>query len=456
MKHRIYGQEQPCFSVGLFKIRLPFVHYKWEWAEAIQGILMCSTCLGAIPILVDILGVPFEIAWSMVIINGLLYNLHCLLGDPVVPGWITPAIPLIITFLENYSFGIERIQALIAIQILTGVIFLVMGITGLAGKLIRIIPNSIKAGILLGAGIAAILGEFKIGGRFELYPISIAIGGSLSYFVLFSNGFISLKKKNKICRIIGKYGMVSAIIVAVIIGPLVGEIPIPKIYIGEIIKIPDFIDLAKNVSPFGIGFPSISMFISVISMSLIVYIIAFGDFITGEALIGEASELREDEKIDFNSNRSNLISGIRNIIMGLIAPYIQLCGPLAASVTAAIAQRYKDGREEMDSIFSGSGTYRWMTFIGVSLVPVVSLFQPVLPVALSLMLLVQGFICTKLAMIICKNDTERGIAGVMGSILAVKGATFGLIVGIILYLLLRDFTSEKFILKPYDFEKIDA
>lgn len=443
MKRREYGQEQPYFPLGPFKVRLPFIHYKWEWPEALQALLMCSTCLGAIPVLTEVLGVPFEIAWSMVIINGFLYSLHCLLGDPVVPGWVTPAVPLVISFLGNYAIGVERIQALIAMQLILGVIFLIMGITGLAGKLMGIIPNSIKAGILLGAGVAAVFGEFKMGGRFGIYPISIVIGGVLAYLILFSEGFAALKKKNKFCAAVGKYGMVSAIIVAVIVGPLVAEIPMPQIEIGTFIKLPDFAGLIKTVSPFGVGFPAVSLFISAIPMAIIAYIIAFGDFITTEALIGEADEIRQDEKIDFNSNRSNLISGIRNIIMALIAPYTQLCGPLWAAVTAAISQRYKEGREQMDSIFSGAGTFRWMTFVGVSLVPIVSLLEPVLPIALSLTMLVQGYICTRLAMVICKNDTDRGIAGVMGAVLAAKGAAWGLGVGILLHLVLRDFTAKK-------------
>ncbi|MGL4912731.1 MAG: hypothetical protein ACRC3Y_09930 [Romboutsia sp.] len=443
MKHRSYGEEQSHIKLGLFKLRLPFIHYRWAWPEALQSLLMCSVCLGAIPVLTEVLGIPFDIAWSMVIINGFLYSLHCLLGDPVVPGWITPAIPLVTSFLYKYTLGPERIQALIAIQILVGIIFIIMGTTGLAGKLIKIVPNSIKAGILLGAGIAAVFGEFQVGGRFGLYPISIFVGGILSYLILFSEGFAVLKKKNQLCATIGKYGMVSAIIVAVIIGPIVGEIPLPELEVGTFIKIPDFKGLVEIVSPLGIGFPSVDLFIGAVPMAIIVYIIAFGDFITGEALIAEGSKARKDEKIDFNSNRSNIISGVRNIIMALIAPYIQLCGPLAAAITAAISQRYKEGREQMDSIFSATGTFRWISFAGVSIIPVVSLFQPVLPIALSLTMLVQGYICTRLAMSICKDDTERGIAGVMGAVLAAKGATWGLGLGIVLHLVLCDFTKKK-------------
>ena len=118
-RYRKYGEEQPYWKAGIFKIRLPFVHYKWSVPEMVQAVFMCATCLGAIPVLQSVLGVEYGVALSMVIINGFFYNLHVLLGDPVVPGWITPAIPIITAFLEGgYEMGPERTQALIAMQLI--------------------------------------------------------------------------------------------------------------------------------------------------------------------------------------------------------------------------------------------------------------------------------------------------------------------------------------------------
>ena len=97
----------------------------------------------------------------------------------------------------------------------------------------------------------------------------------------------------------------------------------------------------------------------------------------------------------------------------------------------------------MDSVYSGVGTFRLMTFISVAIVPIVSLLQPTLPVALSLTLLVQGYVCTRLAISICEKRIDMGIAGVMASIIAIKGAAWGLGVGIILViLLLGNFSSS--------------
>ena len=108
----------------------------------VQAVFMCATCLGAIPVLQEVLGVSYGVALSMVIINGFFYNLHVLLGDPVVPGWITPAIPIITAFLtDGYEMGPERTQALIAMQLILGLIFLVFGITGIGGKMVHLVPT---------------------------------------------------------------------------------------------------------------------------------------------------------------------------------------------------------------------------------------------------------------------------------------------------------------------------
>ena len=87
---------------GPFQVRLPFIHYKIESVEFIQGLILGVTALSAVPYLEQYLGLPYELAWSCVILETMLYLLHSLLGDPVVPGWITPTLPLTIVFLEGF------------------------------------------------------------------------------------------------------------------------------------------------------------------------------------------------------------------------------------------------------------------------------------------------------------------------------------------------------------------
>ena len=118
---------------------------------------------------------------------------------------------------------------------------------------------------------------------------------------------------------VGNFGMLPAVIVAVIVGLSPVSFRHRESGSGSIIKIPDFAIIWNTLSPFAIGFPSIGKIISVIPTAIAVYIIAFGDFVSSEQLIRSAEEVRTDEHIDFNANRSNIISAIRNIIQALSA-----------------------------------------------------------------------------------------------------------------------------------------
>lgn len=91
----------------------------------------------------------------------------------------------------------------------------------------------------------------------------------------------------------------------------------------------------------------------------------------------------------------------------------------------------------MESIYSGAGTF-WITgFLALFVLPLVSFFQPVLPIALSLTLVLTGYICLMVGFEQLENNTERGIAGTMGVVLAVYGAGWGLATGAVLYILVE-------------------
>src|SRR5690606_26247936 len=132
---------------------------------------------------------PYEAALAFTFIAGIGYLLPALLGVPLVPGWITPAIPVVILFLSAFEPGPEAIKAMFALQILVTLIFLILGLTGWGAKLVKVIPNSLKAGIIIGAGIAAMMGELKAGGRVDNTPISLIVGSVLSAYILFSMSF---------------------------------------------------------------------------------------------------------------------------------------------------------------------------------------------------------------------------------------------------------------------------
>ncbi|SMC37952.1 hypothetical protein [Papillibacter cinnamivorans] len=432
---RAYGAEQPYIPLGIFKVRFPFIHYRLEWPEVIQGLFCTAISAAAYVYHMENLGISFELAFLLTVINELLYFIHVTMGDPVCPGWITPAIPLTLSYLSAYAVGPERIQALAAVQIMTALFFFFFGITGLAKKIIGIVPKSMQAGILLGAGFSAVNSVIKANGRVVGMEISFWVGAVISLIVLYSVHYNKFRTKNKLLDLLGKAGIVPGMIAALIVGVVIGEIPMPTIQWGIFHNF-DFAGILSQTSVFGIGWPSISLFLNCIPLVISIYIIAFGDFITSEALIRDADKVRDDEIIDFNPSRSNILSGIRNLIEGIFCPHVTLAGPLWGAGTIAVAERYKRGRAGMDSIFSGMGTLKFAMIVGIFITPLMSIFTPVAPVLVSLTLFVQGFASGYLAMEMLKTREERGCACIMGVATGFVSAATGLLVGLILHVLI--------------------
>jgi hypothetical protein len=418
------------------RIMLPFIHYKLELPELLQGVLMIAVGLSAVPILEESLGFSYEAALTAVAIAEALGLLHVLLADPVVPGWIASALSLVLVYLGGYSAGIDSIHALIALQLTVSALFLVLGITGLAHKLIALIPPSLKSGILFGAAIAALARVFGKGGYFSQYPISIAAGTVSALFVLFSVSFKKMKDKRRLFREIGKYGMLPSLVIAMIAGFTSGEIALPALKWGLIPF--RFREVYKTASVFAVGFPSLSEILKAVPTAVAVYIIAFGEIITAESVLTDCRDARPDEPLEFNANRTNIITGIRNLILALFSPFTPLAGPLWAAVTVSIGERYKEGRETMKSFFGGAGAFKLSTAVCVLLMPAASLLEPVLPLALAITLVIQGFACSYIAVEQVKDDrTAAGTAGITGAMVYLASLNWALIAGIVSYFLLE-------------------
>jgi hypothetical protein len=434
---RAHGEEQPFWPLGPFKVRLPFIHYRWELPEMIQGFFMFVVGLAMIPLLETYLGMPYEAALAFTFVAGLCYLLPALLGVPLVPGWITPAIPVVLLYLKGFEPGPEAIKAMFALQIEVTLIFLFLGITRLGSKLVEVIPNSLKSGVIIGAGIAALMGELKFGGRVDTTPISIIIGSLVSAYVLFSLSFKNVIQNNKFAKQIANFGLVSGMIIAIIIGWAVGEYPLPDIKIG--ITQPDF-QLMWNYLIFSTGLPSWDVFLLAIPTALIAYVIAFGDIIVGFTLVKRVDHIRSDEKIEESVDRVHLVTAIRNALHSLFAPWPGLAGPLWTAAHATLAERYAMGRKSMDSIYSGGGTFWISGMIALFMLPLVTFFKPVLPIALSLTLILTAYICILVGMEQLKNSTERGVSGIVAITLSMpdpKSTIYAIVIGLVLYFLLE-------------------
>ncbi|MBV7303025.1 hypothetical protein [Corynebacterium sp. TAE3-ERU2] len=437
------GIESPHWKAGPFQIRLPFVHYRIEWPDYAQGLFMCVVDLGAIPLMTQALGMPFEVALAVVMLNGLFYLLHHMLGDPVVPGWITPAIPLLILYVEQFEEGPERIWALIAFQFTLGMFAIILGVTGLASRVVKVVPSGLRAGIVLGAGIAAIISVFKEGGRFHAFPITITIAALIAFYLMYSRSFAELRKKAVGWRFLASLGILPSIFAAVLVAPLVGESEWPEIEWG--FSSPDFGTLWSDYTIFGLGFPPLMVFITAIPTVLAAYIVVFGDVLQAEAVLKEADHVRTDEAVVYNPNRAHLLFGGRNAVMSVIGPDVAMCGPLWAAMHVVIVERYKQGKRAMRSIYGGAGSFRWGTNTGLLLMPIVTFVEPILAVGLALTLIIQGFVSVRVGIMEARNQKDLGIAGVTAGVLATQGAAWGFVAGILAVAVIygRDFFKDE-------------
>lgn len=435
--------ELPYIHLGPFQWRIPGVHFHIEYVEFFQGLILGATALSSIPYLTDYLGLPYELSWSCVILEVFMYMFHGWLGDPVVPGWITPTLPFTLAFLEGFEQGAERIQAMIAVQLLVACIFLFMGITKLADKFISLVPASVKGGILLAAPITVIQGQLEEGSQFMTAPVATLAGTLLLAFLSFSPFCEKKRGKIKILDIMVRYGNLFPYLAAMFVGVIVGELAKPMLEIGSLIRIPDFGDMFHTVSVFAVGFPPVYMFVKAFPLAFICYVLAFGDFVTSETLVAEAKESRDDEYIDFNSSRSNLLSGLRNLVLAIFAPFPPLAGPLWAGMTVSVAMRYKEGKKAMKSLIGGMSSFRMATFLSVILVPVVSFMKPIMGVGSAITLLFQAYVCARIGMEYCKTNTDKSIAGVMAAVLAFKDSGWALLVGFAMNLLLSNMEFQK-------------
>lgn len=435
--------EASYLPLGPFKVRFPFIHYKVEKVEFIQGIILGATALSATVYLMDALGVSYDLAYNLVIFETSLYMLHVLLGDPVIPGWITASLPLTLVYLADFQMGSERIQALAALQILVGIIFVVMGITGFAKKFVGLVPSSIKGAILMAAPISVLQGQLSDTGGMHTYPIALLAGFLSLVIISYSTFYAKLRKKYKIFDLIGKYGNLFPYLIAMVVGLLIGELSPNPVEWGSIIHLLNLKFVFGQMSVFTNGFPPVSFFLRAFPLALIIYIISFGDFITSQSLVKDAKTERDDEIVDFNENRSNLIVGFRNLLLGTLSPFPPMAGPLWAGMMVSTTQRYKEGKGAMDTLIGGMGSFRIATFLCVMILPLTSFLKPVFAVGGAITLMFQAIVSGRIGLDFCENDLDRLIAPFTAAVIAFAGSGWGLLVGFALNFILGNISMNE-------------
>lgn len=453
-KNRLYGEIQPGISWSWFTLRIPFVHVRLETPELIQGLLVAgATGLAIVPLYIEYFGMSFETAVAMCALQvPVVCSAFLIFGDPYGPGWLTPALPLVLREILSQHDADARTEFVNSLVILVGVVFFLFGTSGLGKKFLRCVPLTLKSGIVLGAGMSAIYGEFvpRQGGRpsrFEEYTVCILLAVGITLLLLFSTPLEKWKQRFKGMEFLASLGIAPGFFTAMVVGPWVGELSYQSFKelffspttgewvfrFDDVLFLPNFEELFSHFSILSRGIPDSSYFISAVPLALAAYVIGFGDIITGTAILNDAARDRKDEKIPIDEHRTHLSVGIRNIAHGLIAgPFFPLHGPLWTGATVVVAERYRRGRKAMDSIFSGIFSYY---LFGIPLAyffqPLLALVQPVLDVALSLTLTLTGFTCAYVALAMPRNRTERGLVVLIGMVIMHFSTLAGIAVGLL-------------------------
>ena len=182
--------------------RIPLVHARISWPEFIQGNLVAAaTALALVPLMTTFFGLSFEEAVAMSFLHSVLLSLSWwLFGEPYSPGWLTPALPFVITLLTSDPSlsPTERIQMMTALSLDFTLLLAVFGITGLGSRLVHIIPDVLKGAIILGAGLAAFIKVFDLSVESNLFnsqPIAASIAIAVSLLLAFSEPMARWSRK---------------------------------------------------------------------------------------------------------------------------------------------------------------------------------------------------------------------------------------------------------------------
>jgi hypothetical protein len=458
MLRRENGAVHPGIPWGPFTFRIPFVHTRVEVPELVQGLVVAgATGLSIIPLCMADFGMNYEVALALVIVQSILLTTSPILfGEPYCPGWFTPTLPLVLAFATRIEATdgdfTARVHAVNAVVLTVAGFFFFMGITGLGRTFVRSVSPALKGGIILGAAISAVLRvTTSHGGQkpwIEVYPVTILLATIICLFLMFSVPLERYKQKYKWILGLASLGLAPGFAVALFVGPFAGEFNYGGL--SELMQRPDmstaerwffwppFGELFRQYSPLAIGFPELRSFIDALPLAVAAYIIGFGDIVTGNEILKEPMKERPDEVVELNETRTHLSVGVRNAAQCLIGgPFFPLQGMLWTGAMVVVAERYRRGREAMDSIFSGIFSYYVFGLPVLFLVrPVVEFFRPALVVSIALTLLLTAFACGYVAMALPRDRVERGITLATGTTIAIAGAAWGLGLGIVLTVLL--------------------
>ncbi|MDC8803290.1 hypothetical protein PRZ61_07505 [Halomonas pacifica] len=436
---RPHGAVHPGIKWGRFTLRIPGIHVDLTPSTQFQGgLLLLATGGATAPLLMQYFGVSFEIAWTVMLVMFFwVFAQTFLFGDVYSAGGIAAGLPLTIIFLNDFSPGPEAIRAMIAVTLVVSFLFLFFGITRLGERFNRLVPATLKAGIIMGAAVAAFQSELD---RLERMPFTLITAWVVVLALMFSAPFARLPN-SRLKMLVGANALLVAFMAAGVVGLISGEL---RFDIEWGLFVPPLRETLDTLAPWSVGLPSWGVIASAIPIGVMIYILAFGDLLVADTLLKGADKARSDEKLDIDHTRSHYVLAIRNLAQLVTAgPLVMLHGPIWTGVQVFLIERYKQGRTVMDSLFTGTTNFYLLAIPLGMLMPVLGLIMPMLPVALSVTIVLTGFACAYVAMAMVQGNIERGLVLTIGMLTAVMGPAWGIGAGILLYFLMLGRGGER-------------
>ncbi|WOX07212.1 hypothetical protein [Microbulbifer pacificus] len=416
----VASPRSPGWRWGPFTFRVPFLHLKFVPSQFLQGVVVASgTSLIMAPVMIGYFGLSFEESLALLLLaNTLLCASFLVFGEPFAPGMLTPAFPLVLTFIvSGYPEGPARFQVMTALSLILAAIAVLFSLSGLSRRLIAALPVALKAGIIFGAAISALDRVFvKDVALFSSHPFSASTALLVALLFTFSAPIQILRTRYRWIDSFCSLGLLPGFVAAAAVGWVVGEV---QFDIRWGLFLPPVVETLGKVSPFAIGWPPLGMYLEVLPLAFVAYVILFGDFVTGSEMIRSAQPAREDDPVDTDFERSQLAVAARNGVSALIAPLFPYQGILWTGVHAVIIQTWRCGRDKMADLHSGIGSYYGF---GLPLIylcwPWISLIKPIMAIALMLTLALTAFACILVAAPLVKKPLEMVCALVIGYMLA--------------------------------------
>lgn len=145
--------------------------------------------------------------WAISIASGVVCSVLSLVTrQPVMVAWSVPGAALLLTALGNYSYS-DAIGA----YLVAGVLATVLGVTGLFGRLLAVVPGPILAGVLAGV----------------LLPFVLSAAGAVVSSPLVAGGLVVAYFVGR--RFVPRYAVIVALFAGVLLAILTGGISAPQL-----------------------------------------------------------------------------------------------------------------------------------------------------------------------------------------------------------------------------------